>query len=134
VANSLGAGLHPGDEVVVIEMEHHSNLVPWQMICQRTGATLKWFGLTEDGRLDLQDGVITERTKMVSFVHQSNILGTINDVPEVVRRARAVGATVVLDGSQSVPHMGPDVQSRGAAFLAFPGHRLLGSTSIGVPR
>src|SRR3954470_4159121 len=80
-------GLEPGDEVVITEMEHHSNIVPWQLACQRTGATLKWFGLTDEGRLDLRDGVITERTKIVSFVHQSNILGTINDVAEVTRRA-----------------------------------------------
>ncbi|HSP39503.1 MAG TPA: cysteine desulfurase [Frankiaceae bacterium] len=132
VAYSLGSRLQPGDEVVVTEMEHHSNLVPWQLACQRSGATLKWFGLTEDGRLDLRDGVITERTKIVSFVHQSNILGTINDVDEVVRRARAVGATVVLDGSQSVPHLGIDVQTLGVDFLAFTGHKMVGPTGIGV--
>src|ERR1700712_5416572 len=100
LAHSIGASLKPGDEVVVTEMEHHSNLVPWQLACERSGATLRWFGLTEDGTLDLDSAagreVITERTKIVSFVHQSNILGTINDVAEVTRRARAVGATVVL--------------------------------------
>jgi len=146
LAHSLGSRLRPGDEVVVTEMEHHSNLVPWQLACERSGATLKWFGLTDEGRLDLRDGVITERTKIVSFVHQSNILGTINDVAEVTRRGRAVGATVVLDGSQSVPHGssygtasstsatggGVDVQALGVDFLAFTGHKMLGPTGIGV--
>jgi cysteine desulfurase/selenocysteine lyase len=144
LAYTLGSRLGPGDEVVVTEMEHHSNLVPWQLACQRSGATLRWFGLTEDGRLDLDSAagrdVITERTKVVSFVHQSNILGTINDVAEVTRRARAVGATVVLDGCQSVPHGmmsasgygGVDVQALGVDYLAFSGHKMLGPTGIGV--
>ncbi len=132
LAYTLGSRLRPGDEVVVTEMEHHSNLVPWQLACQRSGATLKWFGLTEDGRLDLRDGVITERTKVVSFVHQSNILGTINDVAAVTRRAQAVGATVVLDACQSVPHLGVDVQALGVDFIAFSGHKMLGPTGIGV--
>ncbi len=132
LAYTLGSRLRPGDEVVVTEMEHHSNLVPWQLACERSGATLKWFGLTEDGRLDLTDDVITERTKIVSFVHQSNILGTVNDVAEVTRRARAVGATVVLDGCQSVPHLGVDVQALGVDYLAFSGHKMLGPTGIGV--
>ncbi len=132
LAYTLGSRLRPGDEVVVTEMEHHSNLVPWQLACQRSGATLKWFGLTEDGRLDLRDGVITERTKVVSFVHQSNILGTINDVAAVTRRARAVGATVVLDACQSVPHVGVDVEALGVDFIAFSGHKMLGPTGIGV--
>ena len=134
VAHSAGQLLElgPGDEVVVTEMEHHSNLVPWQMLCQRTGATLKWFGLTEDGRLDLVDGVITERTKLVAFVHQSNLLGTVNDVPELVRRARAVGALTMLDAAQSVPHMPVDVTQLGVDFLAFTGHKLLGPSGVGV--
>ena len=123
-----------GDEVVVTEMEHHSNLVPWQMACERTGATLKWIGLTDDGRLDLADldGVITPRTKVVSFVHQSNLLGTVNPVDVVVAKARSVGALVVLDASQSVPHMGVDVQSLGVDAVAFTGHKMLGPTGIGV--
>jgi cysteine desulfurase/selenocysteine lyase len=154
LAYTLGSRLSPGDEVVITEMEHHSNIVPWQLACQRSGATLKWFGLTEDGRLDLDSPagqqVITERTKIVSFVHQSNILGTLNDVGEVTRRARAVGATVVLDGCQSVPHGtalldssgnpasgrpafgGVDVQTLGVDYLAFSGHKMLGPTGIGV--
>ncbi len=139
VAYSLGnakAGsrfhLGPGDEVVVTEMEHHSNLVPWQMLCERTGATLKWFGLTDDGRLDLQDGVITERTKLVAFVHQSNLLGTVNPVEEIVRRARAVGALVLVDAAQSVPHMPVSVRALGADFVCFTGHKLLGPSGVGV--
>ncbi|MGZ4633118.1 MAG: cysteine desulfurase [Actinomycetes bacterium] len=129
--------LGPGDEVVITEMEHHSNIVPWQLLCERTGATLKWFGLTDDGRLDLVDGVITDRTKIVCFVHQSNILGTVNPVADVVARAKAVGALVLLDGCQSVPHMGmnvggPDVGGLGVDFLAFSGHKMCGPTGIGA--
>ena len=123
-----------GDEIVITEMEHHSNLVPWQMLAQRTGATLRWFGLTDDGRLDLSDldSVITERTKVVSFVHQSNILGTVNPVDVIVRRAREVGALTVLDASQSVPHMPVDVTALGVDFVAFTGHKMLGPTGVGV--
>ncbi|WP_018503332.1 cysteine desulfurase [Parafrankia discariae] len=126
--------LGPGDEVVITEMEHHSNLVPWQMLCARTGATLRWIGLTEDGRLDLAhlDEVITDRAKIVSFVHQSNILGTVNPVATIVARAREVGALTVLDGSQSVPHMPIDVVDLGVDFLAFTGHKMCGPTGIGV--
>jgi cysteine desulfurase / selenocysteine lyase len=123
-----------GDEVVVTEMEHHSNLVPWQLACRRTGATLKWIGLTDDGRLDLDDldRVITPRTKVVSFVHQSNLLGTVNPVDVVAAQARSVGAAVVLDCSQSVPHMGVDVQTLGVDAIAFTSHKMLGPTGIGV--
>jgi cysteine desulfurase / selenocysteine lyase len=124
----------PGDEIVVTEMEHHSNLVPWQMLCQRTGATLRWFRLTDDGRLDLDDleELVNERTKLVTFVHQSNILGTINPVDTITRRAREVGALVLLDACQSVPHMGIDVRALDVDFLAFTGHKALGPTGIGV--
>jgi cysteine desulfurase / selenocysteine lyase len=124
----------PGDEIVVTEMEHHSNLLPWQMLCQRTGATLKWFSLTDDGRLDLSaiHEVITPRTKMVAFVHQSNLLGTINPVDVIVRRAREVGALTLLDAAQSVPHQPVDVTALGVDFLVFTGHKLLGPTGIGV--
>ncbi len=149
LAHSLGAGLKPGDEVVVTEMEHHSNLVPWQLACQRSGATLRWFSLTDDGRLDLaaadRDGLINERTKVVAFVHQSNILGTVNPVGEVVARAKAVGAITVLDGAQSVPHglvgvadqpgdiAGPaqSVSELGVDFLGWTSHKMLGPTGIG---
>ncbi|GAA2677289.1 MULTISPECIES: cysteine desulfurase [Nonomuraea] len=124
--------LGPGDEIVISEMEHHSNIVPWQMLVQRTGATLKWFGVTDEGRLDLADGVITERTKIVSVAHQSNVLGTVNPVAEVVRRAHEVGALVMLDASQSVPHHPVDLAALGADLVAFTGHKMLGPSGIGV--
>jgi cysteine desulfurase/selenocysteine lyase len=136
VARVLGdAGrVGPGDEVLITEMEHHSNIVPWQLLCERTGARLRWIGLTDDGRLDLGDldTLLTERTKIVSFVHMSNILGTINPVDVIVRRAKAVGALVMLDASQSVPHLGVDVQALGIDLLACTGHKMLGPTGIGV--
>ncbi|MGH8839430.1 MAG: cysteine desulfurase [Jiangellaceae bacterium] len=142
VANTLASGLAddpryrlgPGDEVVITEMEHHSNIVPWQLACQRTGATLRWFGLTDEGRLDLSnlDELVTERTKIVSMVHQSNILGTVNSVSPVVARARDVGALVLLDCSQSVPHAPVDVTELGADLIAFTGHKMCGPTGIGV--
>src|SRR3954464_2034186 len=124
----------PGDEIVVTEMEHHSNLVPWQLAAGRTGATLKWIGLTDDGRLDLADldRVITDRTKVVAFVHQSNLLGTVNPVDVVAARARQVGAYTVLDASQSVPHMGIDVQALDVDAVAFTGHKMCGPTGVGV--
>jgi cysteine desulfurase/selenocysteine lyase len=124
----------PGDEVCVTEMEHHSNLVPWQMLCERTGATLRWLSLTDDGRLDLNnlDEVVNERTKVLSFVHQSNILGTVNPVEPLVRRAREVGALVLLDAAQSVPHMPVDVTALDVDYLVFTGHKLLGPSGVGV--
>ena len=130
----LKGPLGPGDEVVVTEMEHHSNLVPWQLVTQRSGATLKWFSLTDEGRLDLGDidRVITERTKVVSFVLVSNILGTVNPPEELVRRAHEVGALVVVDASQAAPHMPLDVQALGADLVAFTGHKMCGPTGIGV--
>jgi cysteine desulfurase / selenocysteine lyase len=126
--------LRPGDEVVVTEMEHHANLVPWQQLCERTGATLKWIGITDDGRLavDTIDEVITERTKVVSFVHVANLLGTVNPTSQIVARAREVGALVGLDASQSVPHLPVDVVELGVDFIAFTGHKMLGPTGIGV--
>ena len=124
----------PGDEIVVTEMEHHSNLVPWQLLAQRTGATFKWIGIDDEGRLiDGQiDSIITPRTKVVAFVHQSNALGTVNPVSRIVARAREVGALTVVDASQSVPHRAVDVQALGADFLAFTGHKLYGPTGVGV--
>jgi cysteine desulfurase/selenocysteine lyase len=136
VAHSAGQylALKPGDEIVISEMEHHSNIVPWQLLCERTGATLRWFGITDDGRLDESslDELVNERTKLVSVVHMSNTLGTINDVSRIVARARQVGALVALDCSQSVPHLPVDVRALGADFIAFTGHKMLGPTGIGV--
>src|SRR6188768_2583943 len=123
-----------GDEVVITEMEHHSNIVPWQLLTERTGATLRWFGLTVDGRLDLSniDELITERTKVVSLTWVSNMLGTINPVAEIARRAHEVGAVVVVDASQAAPQLPVDVQAVDADFLAFTGHKVTGPTGIGV--
>jgi len=124
----------PGDEVVITEMEHHSNIVPWQLLTERTGARLRWFGITDDGRLDLSliDELITERTKVVSLVYVSNTLGTLNPVTEIARRAHEVGALVVVDASQAVPQLPVDVSTLGADFLAFTGHKMCGPTGIGV--
>ncbi|MER6513950.1 cysteine desulfurase [Nonomuraea sp. NPDC003560] len=124
--------LGPGDEIVISEMEHHSNIVPWQMLAQRTGATLKWFGVTDDGRLDFDPAVVTERTKIVSIAHQSNVLGTVNPVTAVAARAHEVGALIMLDASQSVPHHPVDMAALGADFVAFTGHKMVGPSGIGV--
>jgi len=126
--------LGPGDEIVVTEMEHHSDLVPWQLLCQRTGATLRWFSVTPEGRLDLSDldRLINGRTKLVALVHQSNVLGTVNPVRLIADRAHAVGALVLADAAQSVPHMPVDVQDLGADFVGFTGHKMCGPTGIGV--
>ncbi|MEV4511094.1 cysteine desulfurase [Dactylosporangium sp. NPDC049525] len=126
--------LRRGDEILVSEMEHHSNLVPWQLLCDRTGATLRWLPLTDDGRLDLTrlDELVNERTKIVSIVHMSNILGTVNPVAPIVARAHAVGALMLLDASQSVPHMPIDVTALDVDFVAFSGHKMCGPTGIGV--
>ncbi len=124
--------LNPGDSIVVTEMEHHANLVPWQELCAKTGAQLKWFGLTDDGRLNLEPGVIDSSTKFVSVVHQSNLLGTINPVREIMDMAHAVGALGMVDLCQSVPHMPVNVHDLGAEFAAWSGHKMLGPTGIGI--
>jgi cysteine desulfurase / selenocysteine lyase len=128
----------PGDEIVITEMEHHSNIVPWQLLCERTGATLRWFGVTDDGHLDLAhiDDLITERTKVVSLVWVSNMLGTVNPVNEIARRAHEVGALVVVDASQAAPQLPIDLASmpdeERPDLLAFTGHKVVGPTGVGV--
>lgn len=126
--------LGDGDRIVVTEMEHHANLIPWQQLCKRTGAQLSWFEVNADGRLDLSniDAIITDDTKVVALTHQSNVLGTINPLGAIVARARQVGAVVILDACQSVPHMSIDVKALGVDFLAFSGHKSLGPTGVGV--
>jgi cysteine desulfurase/selenocysteine lyase len=126
--------LTPKDTIVVTEMEHHANLIPWQQLAARTGAQLSWFEVTPDGRLDLSNinSVITENTKVVALTHQSNVLGTINPLKAIVARAREVGAVVVLDACQSAPHMPIDVTERDVDFLVFSGHKALGPTGVGV--
>jgi cysteine desulfurase/selenocysteine lyase len=124
----------PGDEILVTELEHHANLVPWQQLCERTGATLRWFGVTPDGRVDLSDAdtLITDRTRIVAVTHQSNVTGAVPPVAEIAAMAHARGALVVADGAQSVPHRPVDVGTLGADFLAFSSHKMLGPSGIGV--
>ena len=130
--------LAPGDEIVVTEMEHHANLVPWQEVCDKTGAVLRWIGVDDDGRLDLDhpehglDAVLGPRTRVVALTHQSNVLGTVTPVTRVADAARAVGALVVLDACQSVPHMPVNVADLGVDYIAFSGHKMLGPSGIGV--
>ena len=139
VAYSLGnQGSTPhisaGDEIVVSEMEHHANLIPWQQLAKRTGAKLTWFSITKDGRLDLSDisKVITKKTKIVAITHQSNVFGTIVPLTEITKAAHSVGALVVLDACQSAPHFAIDVKKLDVDFLAFSGHKTLGPTGVGV--
>jgi len=126
--------LKEGDEILVTEMEHHAGLVPWHLVAGLKGARIKAIPLTEEGRLDLSalDTLLTERVKVVSVVHMSNVLGTINPVAEIARRAKEVGALVVVDGAQSAPHLPVDVKALGADFFALSGHKMLGPTGAGV--
>ncbi len=135
VARSWGdANLRPGDEVLMTVMEHHSNLVPWQQTAARTGAVLKHVPLTEDGRLDMAafDKLLTERTKLVTVVSVSNTLGTVNPIQEIIAKAHAFGALVLVDAAQSVPHMPTDVSAWDADFVAFSGHKMLAPSGVGV--
>jgi cysteine desulfurase / selenocysteine lyase len=139
MSNAASAGpeaerfrLQPGDEIVVTELEHHANLVPWQELCRRTGAVLRWYPVTADGRVDLDALELSPRTKLVAFAHQSNVLGTVLPVAELVRRAREVGALVLLDACQSVPHMPVSLAGLDVDFAVFSGHKMLGPSGVGV--
>ncbi|MDY5784521.1 MULTISPECIES: SufS family cysteine desulfurase [unclassified Corynebacterium] len=120
------------DTIVVTELEHHANLVPWQELARRTGATLKWYSMTDDGRIDMDSLELDETVKVVAFTHQSNVTGAHADVAEMVRRAQAVGALTVLDACQSVPHMAIDLHGLNVDFAAFSGHKMLGPSGVGV--
>jgi len=126
--------LKAGDRIVVSEMEHHANLIPWQQLAKRTGAELVWFQITDEGRLDLSKiaNVIDRKTKIVAITHQSNVLGTINPIQEITQAAKKVGALVILDACQSAPHFRIDVKELGIDFLAFSGHKALGPTGVGI--
>lgn len=135
VAYSYGLShVHTGDEVVVSILEHHSNLLPWQMVCRQTGATLKFIDCEMDGRLDLNkvSGIITEKTKIVAVTHVSNVIGRVNPIREIADMAHRVGAVIVVDGAQSTPHIPVDVQALDADFLAFSGHKVFGPMGIGA--
>ena len=135
VAQSWGrTNLKAGDEVLVTWMEHHSNIVPWQLICAQTGATLKAAPITDRGELDLDafDRLLTPKTRFVAIIHVSNALGTVNPVASLVARAKAVGAAVLVDGAQAIPHMPVDVRELGCDFYTFSGHKMYGPTGTGV--
>jgi len=129
-AGSFAVG--EGDTIVITELEHHANLVPWQELARRTGATLKWYAMTEDGRIDLDSLELDDSVKVVAFTHQSNVTGAHADVAEMVRRAKAVGALTVLDACQSVPHMPVDFHALDVDFAAFSGHKMCGPSGVGA--
>jgi cysteine desulfurase/selenocysteine lyase len=130
--NRFGRALGPGDVIVTTELEHHANLIPWQELARRSGATLRWYGITDDGQLDLDSLRLDERVRVVAFTHHSNVTGTGAPVAELVRRARDVGALTVLDACQSVPHQPVDFAALGVDFAALSGHKMLGPTGIGA--
>ncbi|MCV7081915.1 MAG: cysteine desulfurase [Mycolicibacterium insubricum] len=130
--NRFAGAVGPGDVVVVTELEHHANLIPWQELCRRAGAELRWYGVTDSGRIDLDSLTLDERVKVVAFSHHSNVTGAIAPVPELVARAKAVGALTVLDACQSVPHQPVDFTALDVDFAAFSGHKMLGPTGIGA--
>lgn len=134
VAFSIGETLKPGDEILISGMEHHSNIVPWQMLCERKGTVLKVIPVTPEGTLDLEvfDTLLSERTKLLSIIHISNTLGTINPVEQLIKKAHQVGAKVLLDAAQSIQHLTMDVQHLDCDFLAFSGHKVFGPTGIGI--
>ena len=134
LARSIGNTLKPGDEILISEMEHHSNIVPWQMAAQRTGATLKYLSIKKTGDLDISNSekYFTSNTKIVSLAHMSNVLGTINPIKKLSEKAHQVGAIMIVDGAQGASHMPVDVKELGCDFYAFSGHKMLGPTGIGV--
>jgi cysteine desulfurase/selenocysteine lyase len=134
LARSIGNTLKPGDEILISEMEHHSNIVPWQMTAQRTGATLKYLSIKETGELDISnpEKYFTSNTKIISLTHMSNVLGTINPIKKLSAKAHQVGAIMIVDGAQGASHLPMDVQDLGCDFYAFSGHKMLGPTGIGV--
>jgi len=130
--NRFGRAIGPGDVIVTTEVEHHANLIPWQELARRTGATLNWYGVTDDGRIDLDSLQLDERVKVVAFSHHSNVTGAVAPVSELVARANAVGALTLLDACQSVPHQPVDLAALGVGYAAFSGHKMLGPNGIGV--
>ncbi|MEN2398298.1 cysteine desulfurase [Flavobacterium sp. MC2016-06] len=134
VTNGFASILKPGDEVIVSSLEHHSNIVPWQMLCERTGATLKVIPMNEDGELIMEafEALLSEKTKVVTVNHISNALGIINPIKHIIEKAHAVGAAVLIDGAQAVPHLKPDVQDLDCDFYAFSGHKMCGPTGTGI--
>ena len=134
LARSIGNTLKPGDEILISEMEHHSNIVPWQQAAQRTGATLKYLSITETGELDLSDAnqYFTSNTKIVSLTHMSNVLGTINPIKELSAKAHQVGAIMIVDGAQGASHLPVDMKELGCDFYAFSGHKMVAPTGIGI--
>lgn len=134
VTNGFASILKPGDEVIVSSLEHHSNIVPWQMLCEKTGAVLKVIPINEDGELMMEafDALLSVKTKVVTVNHISNALGIINPVKEIITKAHAVGAAVLIDGAQAVPHLKPDVQDLDCDFYAFSGHKMCGPTGTGI--